>query len=168
MTPGVSPRHIRASTELQRWSCPLTHFLHHALIAVLFQHSLLKNPLLASRGSADASMEHRSSGGSTSWRQLCQHAAAFSCCYLTGQPAHVPVPIPAHVHVPVPTQGAWGRHTTMLFPLPRSVPQASKHHVLLHPLVQAFLQGAQRGLSAQHVARHLLGTAVGHGDNAVP
>lgn len=41
-------------------------------------------------------------------------------------------------------------------------------HVLLHPLVQALLQGAQVGLSAQHVAQHLPGTAVGHGDNAVP
>lgn len=63
VTPGVSPRHTRASTELQRWSCPVTRggsFLHHALRAVLFQRSLLKNALLASRGSAAVWMERRS------------------------------------------------------------------------------------------------------------
>lgn len=63
VTPRVSPRHTRASTELQRWSCPVTRggsFLHHALRAVLFQRSLLKNALLASRGSAAVWMERRS------------------------------------------------------------------------------------------------------------
>lgn len=167
VTPGVSPRHVRASTELP---CHTQGELFAPC-----SHSCSFPTLIAQKSTPGIAWKRRCIDGAQElrWKHQLEAALPACCSILLLLPhwAACPCPCPYPCPRPCPCsypRSTWGHHTTVLFPLPRSVPQASKHHVLLHPLVQAFLQGAQRGLSAQHVAQHLLGTALGHRGNAVP